>query len=487
MPLAAVAAWLVLLAYGAVVWWMAPGRVTAGQFFDGSSERGREPNLWLLVASAAITWIFAKSIANAASLGAAFGIVGGIGYGIYYLAFVVVGVAVYLMRTKGGWRSLSEFLVTKYGGLCARLFLAAVAIRLFNEVWSNTKVASLFFGAEGSTGYWLAAAAFTLFTLAYSWRGGLRSSLLTDGIQMLLAGALLVAILAIVGPPLGATGLPKLDAPTHAAGATFALLALVQVLSYGFHDPVMTDRAFITRPRQMLKGFILAGLLAGGFIVLFSIVGLYAKAAGLAGDPSVTVPAQFGLPMLLMFNAIMLTSGGSTLNATFASTAKLAARDWSNDYAPPSERHAARGRRLMLAVALLGNLPLLALYLPAGAGPAVIAATTISGTMVMGLAPIFLLGWIRPAGALSFHLAFWPGILFGVLLTVEAGAGVHIFPAALLLGAGRYAGDLGVNVYGVILCTAGYLLGAAVSALRAPGRAPLRHARRTPQPHPNLS
>ena len=192
---------------------------------------------------------------------------------------------------------------------------------------------------------------------------------MTDCIQMLLAAVLLVVILAVVGPGLAERGLPKVDAPTHAAGVTFMLLAFVQVLSYGFHDPVLTDRAFITRPRAMVKGFILAGLVAGGFIVLFSIVGLYAKAQGLAGDPSVAVPAFFGLPMLLLFNAIMLTSAGSTLDSTFASTAKLAARDWSNDYAPPAERHAVRGRRLMLAIALLGNLPLLALYLPAGAGP----------------------------------------------------------------------------------------------------------------------
>ncbi|MGE5145231.1 MAG: Na+/proline symporter [Candidatus Eiseniibacteriota bacterium] len=473
MSLATAAPWLVLLGYGLMVWAMTPKRVSAGQFFDGSSARGEEPGLWLLVASAAITWIFAKSISNAASLGAAFGPIGGLGYGVYYLSFAVVAIAIYVMRTRGGWRSLAEFLVAKYGGVAARLFLMAVAIRLFNEVWSNTKVASLYFGAEGSSGYWIAAIAFTLFTLWYSWTGGLRSSLLTDLVQMLLAAVLLVVILAVVGPGLVEHGLPEVPAPAHAAGVTFALLAFVQVLSYGFHDPVLTDRAFITRPRAMVKGFILAGLVAGGFIVLFSIVGLYAKAQGLAGDPSVAVPAFFGLPMLLLFNAIMLTSAGSTLDSTFASTAKLAARDWSNDYAPPVERHAVRGRRLMLAIALLGNLPLLALYLPAGAGPAIIAATTISGTMVMGLAPIFLLSWIRPAGALSFHLAFWPGIVLGVLLTVEGAARVHIIPAALYLGVGGYADDLGVNVYGLILCTAGYLAGAAISALRTPRRAPL--------------
>ena len=38
--------------------------------------------------------------------------------------------------------------------------------------------------------------------------------------------------------------------------------------------------------------------------------------------------------------------------------------------------------------------------------------------MVMGLAPIYLLAFLLGAGSLSFHLAFWPGILFGVGLTL---------------------------------------------------------------------
>ena len=102
----------------------------------------------------------------------------------------------------------------------------------------------------------------------------------------------------------------------------------------------------------------------------------------------VAVPGVFGLPMLLVFNAIMLTSAGSTLDSTFASAAKLGARDWGNDYAPPTESHASRGRWLMVAIALFGNLPLLSIYLGDQVGPAIIAATTISGTMVMGLAPV---------------------------------------------------------------------------------------------------
>jgi Na+/proline symporter len=454
--------WLVLASYCVIVLRLTPQSVTPMQFFGGGDARGAAPGLWLLVASAAITWIFAKSIANAADLAGAFGIIGGIGYAIYYLSFVVAGVAIYLIRVRGGHASLAGFLTAKYGPACARLFLIAVAIRLFNEVWSNTKVASLYFGAEGSAEYWTGVAFITAFTVYYSWRGGLRSSLLTDGAQMILAAILLVMVLAIVCPGLLERGLPEIPAGAHMAGLTFCGLALVQVLSYPFHDPVMTDRGFITDPRVMIKGFALAGLLAGAFILLFSTVGLYGRAFGLTGSMAVAVPASLGLPVLLVFNAIMLTSAGSTLDSTFASAAKLAGRDWTDARMPPTDSDTRFGRRVMVAIALLGNLPLLGIYMGDAVGPAVIAATTISGTMVMGLAPIFLLAFVPGVGPWSFHLAFWPGLLFGILVTIESALKVAIFPAWIDIGSGAYADDLGVNVWGLAICTAGFLLGALI-------------------------
>lgn len=454
------APWLILLGYAVVTWMATPRRVSAPQFFDGGSAGGAPPGLILVALSAAITWVFAKSIANAADLAYAFGLAGGIGYTLYYLSFAVAGVAIHALRTRGGYRSLSHFLVDRYGSLCARIFLLTIAFRLFNEVWSNTKVMSLYFGPEGSGAYWLAAVAITGFTVSYAWSGGMRASLLTDRIQTVLAFVLLGAVLAVLFPDLSSKGLPEVTPATHQAGLTFCLLALVQVLSYPFHDPVMTDRGFLSRPRDMLKAFLLAGVISGGFIFLFSFVGLYARSAGLAANPSVAVPAAFGLVMMLVFNGIMLLSGGSTIDSTFTSVAKLAAKDWRNDHGTPSRRHLLVGRNAVIAIAVLGNLPLLTIYLGDRAGPAVIAATTISGTMVMGLAPIFLLPWVRSAGALSFHLAFWPGLLIGVLRTVETFAKVAIFPTELVLGTGKYALDLGLNVWGLAICTAGYLLGA---------------------------
>ncbi|MGJ3248789.1 MAG: Na+/proline symporter [Elainellaceae cyanobacterium] len=459
--------WILLLAYGGFVYGVVqrttPHRVSATEFFDGESARGKAPELWILVASAAITWIFAKSISNAAALANAFGITGGIGYALYYLSFITAAIAIYFIRVRGGYRSLPEFLVNKYGAICARLFLIAIVIRLLNEVWSNTKVFSLYFGAEGSAGYWLAAAVVTAFTVYYSLLGGLRSSLLTDGAQMLFAAILLVIILVTLGPGLVTNGLPIADAETQSAGLTFCALALVQVLSYPFHDPVLTDRAFITSPRIMVKGFFLAGVVSGGFILLFSTVGLYARTFGLEGDPVLTVPMTLGLPLLLIFNAIMLTSAGSTLDSTFSSTAKLTGRDWRQRHGEPTEHQARIGRWGMLAIAILGNLPLLSIYLGDRIGPAIISATTISGTMVMGLAPIFLLSFIPGVGRLSFYLAFFPGLAFGILRVVENALSTQIFPAWLSIGTGKYALDLGVNIYGLLFCTLAYLMGAWIS------------------------
>jgi hypothetical protein len=121
----------------------------------------------------------------------------------------------------------------------------------------------------------------------------------------------------------------------------------------------------------------------------------------------------------------------------------------------------------MVAAALLGNLPLFA-------GTAILKATTISGTMVMGLAPVFLLGlFVRRAPPLSFHLAFWTGIALGL---------VDVFglvPPQLAIGSGHYAALLGMNAWGLLLASGGFLLPvlgqlyAARRARRAEGSAAL--------------
>jgi SSS family solute:Na+ symporter len=455
--------WLVLAAFSTLTWWATPRRVNAAQFFDGRRDGGQPPGVLMVAMSAAITWVFAKSIANASDLAYGYGLTGGIGYTLYYLSFVVAGVAIYLLRSRGGYVSLPHFLVSKYGARAAKLFMVLVTFRLVNEIWSNTKVMSLYFGLEGSGSYWAAVVLITGFTVAYAWRGGMRASLTTDRIHIFLAFVLLALVLAVLFPGLEAKGIPTVAQATRDSGITFCLLAVVQVFSYPFHDPVLTDRGFLNRPSQALRSFLLAAVLSGTFIFLFSLIGLYGLAFGLAKPPAVTVPGTFGLAMLMVFNAIMLMTGGSTIDSTLTSIAKLTGRDWRNDVLEAAPGQVTTGRLAMVVVAVVGNLPLLTLYLGDKVGPAIIAATTISGTMVMGLAPIFLLSWLRPAGGVSFHMAFWPGVVIGVIRAVETFGRLQVFPDLVKLGSGPFALDLGVNAWGLGLCAVGFVSGALLA------------------------
>lgn len=455
--------WLALagLVYMAGIWYIAPRAKTVAGFFGGQDEEtGREPKFWVLVSSAAISWIFAKSIVNSANLGQAFGIWGSIGYALYYVSFIVAGIAIYYIRTRTKSTSLPNFLQTKYGTMGMKLFLFAVGIRLFNEVWSNTKVVGQFFGTEGSAPYWIAVGVFTTFTVMYSWRGGLRGSLLTDAVQMAFAAVLLAIVLYAVSPDL-VLDWPEATIDMQSAALTFCLLALVQSLSYPFHDPVLTDRGFLTAPKKMLLGFIAAGLIGGIFIVLFGLVGVFATSQGFeAGNAALSVGIALGMPLLLIFNVMMLTSAGSTLDSTFASIGKMGVLDWrslTTSQVTNSKNEVPRARKIIIWLAVLGNIPLLSLYMGDQVGPAIIAATTISGTMVMGLAPVVLLSWL-PTSSLNFHAAFWPGFILGCVLAFAPG----VFPDWVPVGSGKYALTTGVNIYGLILCTVLFVLASVV-------------------------
>jgi len=437
---------------------LSPRAVDTRGFYWGHDLRGREAGVWLLGASVLITWIFAKSVTNAANLGAAFGLVGGVAYAAYYLSIPVAGVVIAAIRHRHRVRSLVEYVVVAYGRTAALAFLLVVWVRLFNEVWSNTAVIGAYFGEKGSLDYYAAALGFTGLTLLYTLKGGMRSSLVTDAVQLGLAAFFLFMALGQVLPAVGARPILTAGEWSFRGGVDLLLIALIQCLSYPFHDPVLTDRGFLTERRTMRRAFLWAG--AGGFVFILvsSWIGIYAYVNRIpfADDSPRAVAQSFGLAALLVMNVIMLSSAGSTLDSTLTAFSKAAGVDvaaLAPRVLPRSDAARVRlGRIVMAAMALLGNVPLFA-------GPSILKATTVSGTMVMGLAPIFLFHAMKRVSPASFHLAFWPGIAFGVWYAFWP------VPAFLAIGTGKYAGLLGINLYGLLLCSALYLLPVAVRHL----------------------
>ncbi len=425
--------WILVIISSLILFFISPLARTTDEFFK-ATHRKKAPNGFMLAGSLIISWIMAKSITNAANLGLDYGIVGGFAYAAYYLSFAVAGILIYNIRVHGGFNSIHEFLTSRFGKGAMALFSILIAIRLFNEVWSNTMVIGSYFGDQGSTPYLASIIVFTLLTLAYALKGGLSSSIFTDVIQMALFSILLLIILGAIFTTTDFTIKEAAFSGTWSfdMGLNLFFAALLQCFSYPFHDPVLTDRAFLSRPKITRKSFIWASLFGVICILLFSLIGVFAKSQGMQGQAAVEVGQAFGVVILLVINFIMITSAASTLDSTFSSSSKLLSVDLNMG------KDLTFGRAAMVAVAILGTIPI---FLDAE----ILSATTVSGTMVIGLTPIFMF-WKNPAPKASFYLSVVCGLIFGFMLVL------NLFPQTLIFTEGKYANLLWVNVWGILSC-----------------------------------
>ncbi|MTI32744.1 sodium:solute symporter family transporter [Xanthovirga aplysinae] len=426
--------WTIVILFFVVLFFISPKAKNMGEFFLASKD-GRSPSFLMLTSSLVISWIFAKSITNAANLGFQSGIVGGIAYAAYYLSFLVAGLVIYQMRVKGNIKSIHSFLERKFGKSSLLVFSILIGIRLFNEVWSNTMVIGSYFGEAGTINYYFAILLFTSLTLAYTLKGGLSSSFFTDAIQMTLFGCLLFLILGQLLPAHVGEILPEIRGEGWDVVGGFNLLAvaLLQVFSYPFHDPVLTDRAFIASPKVSLNSFLTATGVGGLCILLFSFVGVIARSKGLEGDPAVEISSTFGIGMMLMMNSIMITSAASTLDSAFASFSKLTVMDLGLK----EKSNLSIGRWAMVLLAMLGTIPVFL-------GPEILSATTISGLMVMGLTPVFIC-WRTQVPKVSFHLSVGISLLLGILMALG------LIPSFLIFFKGKYGDLLSISLISLIL------------------------------------
>lgn len=431
--------WGLISVSGLILFFLSPLAKTTDEFFK-ATHRKKVPNTFMLTGSLIISWIFAKSITNAANLGMDYGLVGGVAYAGYYLSFAVAGVLLYQMRTQGGFESIHHFLTSRFGKGAMQLFSVLIAIRLFNEVWSNTMVIGSYFGEQESESYYWAIMLFTILTLAYTLKGGLSSSIFTDVIQMGLFSILLCIILWSIFSVDNFTAKDVVSSGTWSfeLGLNLFFAAIIQSFSYPFHDPVLTDRAFISSPKTTLKSYLWATLLGGFCIVMFSIVGVYAQHQGMQGQAAIAVGKAFGVVILLVINFIMITSAASTLDSTFSSFSKLLSVDLNLG------KNLSFGRLSMAIIAILGTIPV---FFDAE----ILSATTISGTMVIGLTPVFLF-WKLKVPKISFYLSVITGLIFGFILLLD------LVPQTFIFTDGKYANLLWINIWGILSCNFVYLI-----------------------------
>jgi Na+/proline symporter len=389
-------------------------RTTAG-FFRGFGDSGTAPGLLTLTLSQVTTWIFARSLMNAAILGFYYGIAGTIAYAAYYLSFLTGALIVDAIRFRHGADSVQDFLRERFGRVGTLTYNAVVAVRLLSEVFANLLVVGIIFGVAGTVSYTLAIVLIAGLTLGYSMLGGLSASLRTDVLQAsLLVGALAVLVVHLVGVD-GFALAPVLDSSPDLTSPGWVLLAvaLLQVWSYPLHDPVMMDRGFIADRTTTRLSFLNACWISTLCILAFGLLGIVAGLQKDEGEAMMaTLTRLLGDPAMMLLNIVLVISAVSTLDSTFSSAAKLSVVDMH--LAQPTPMNG----RIAMVLFLIGGLG----FLFFGTDD-LFEAVAVSGTASMFLAPVVVFSvW------LDRRVASWA--LLVAFVTAVVGAGLYFLETA---------------------------------------------------------
>ena len=402
-----------LLALAVISVLIAPRAATADGFYRGAGPGGAAPDVWTLTLSQVTTWIFARSLLNAAILGYSFGIAGAIAYAAYYGSFLTGWLIVDRLRFRHGAGNMQSFLRARYGRLGNACFNFLLAMRLLTEVFANLLVVGIVFGVAGTSAYTWAIVAVAGVTLFYSLNGGLRASLRTDVLQMLILAVLLVVLFAMMlAHPAFDVGATLASSPDFTSpGWVLLVVALLQVLSYPMHDPVMMDRGFIADRATTRASFLHAFWISVLCILAFGALGVF---AGLnrVGDEVLlaTLARLMGDTAMLVVAAALVISAASTMDSTFSSAAKLAVVDMGL-----GGGRAGAGRIAMVLFAAGG------LVLVFVGNDDLFAAVAVSGTASLFLTPVIVHSILldREVRPWAFQVSFVAAIGGAILYFLE--------------------------------------------------------------------
>ena len=359
---------------------LSPRVKTQSSFYFGAGGQGQQPGLLTLVFSQVTTWIFARSLMNAAILGFYYGVWGTLAYAAYYLSFLTGAAIIDSLRFRHGYANIQSFLHDRFGRVGTACYNLVIGLRLVSEVFANVLVIGILFGAAGTDLYTLSIIGFTAITLLYSLSGGLQASLRTDVLQMSLFIVVLSALLLsmLSGDAYSWNVLAHKPFEFSDPGPVLLAVALLQVWSYPMHDPVMMDRGFLADRDTTRRSFLHAAWISSLCIFAFGLLGIFAGANSIDGESmNAALTRLLGeLPMLL-FSITLVISAMSTLDSTLSSSAKLVVMDMRL-----LKANLFNGRMVMLVFMLLG------LLLAFSGNKDLFSAVAVSGTASMYLAPV---------------------------------------------------------------------------------------------------
>ncbi|HEY9281520.1 MAG TPA: sodium:solute symporter family protein [Eoetvoesiella sp.] len=229
--------------------------------------------------------------------------------------------------------TLTEFVILRFGkpmyGLTLLIMLFYMFITLTAEITAISKLVALL----APVPLWATAAVVLGATLLYTSYGGLRASIFTDKVQMIVIVPLLVLLLVLgwkavggIGPTL--SGLqekaPQLLDLSDPVGIKAGLTFFVAILLTGLFHQGNWQRVYAARDtRTMRNGFLLGGLLAAPVIFMMGLFGLAFVGLGHQGDSSTAlfsvvmphIPEWFAIALIPLGLALVMSTADTVISA----------------------------------------------------------------------------------------------------------------------------------------------------------------------------
>ena len=306
-------------------------RQTLEDYIVARNSQGSVATLLTLLASSLGAWIL-FSPAQAATWG---GLAAVIGYALGAMspriAMIPLGKRMRELIPRG--HSLTEFLMARYG---RSMYVLALFIMLFYmfiamaaEITAIAKLVTLL----APVPLWLTAAVVMGFTLLYTSYGGLKASIFTDKVQVIIIVPLLLALVFIGWKATGGVApvaealqarAPQLLSLSDPAGIKAGLTFFVAILLTGIFHQGNWQRIYSARDaRTMRNGFLLGGVLVVPFIFVLGLFGLAFVGLNPQGDSSVAlfsvvmphIPLWLAIALIPLGLALVMSSADTTISA----------------------------------------------------------------------------------------------------------------------------------------------------------------------------
>jgi len=345
----------VLVGYGLVLLaltWFAHRK--GGETAEGFLVADRRVGVGLGSASILATWIYACSLYIPAQCGYRYGIAGPLYYSLG--GALMVGVfALLVARIRAivpHGHTLPEYLGARFGRAVHVLLTAKFLLFMPVSLYFNLTVAGYLITAFSPLPYEVGLLLVGLTFTSYSLVSGLKASILTDYVQLVMISLLGVVIAPVVFHNAGgATGLAAALPRLGEKGSLFSPTALVMLAVPWFIESAtgslsncaLWQRVWAIKPADLKRAFLVAGLGWFPYSFTFGVFGVIAIACGVSShvgkgnDITPLVAARFLSPVLsLLFVVMVVSAAASTCDSLLAAFSSITMTDVYKCYLRPS-------------------------------------------------------------------------------------------------------------------------------------------------------